>query len=85
MRSTGQAHDASFVPRGKITLEIDGKSEPKLTVENQQNVLSEADVSQMMRHGWYQLQLVEDAGSEGAPPPVLTTVPACRMRLANFR
>jgi hypothetical protein len=95
--STGQANDTSFTPRAKITLEVHTNgvnvnaktSPPVLTIENQNDCLSQESVHRMMETEWYQLKLVEDEnennGSNVIPPPVLATVPACRMRLANFR
>lgn len=97
--STGQANDTSFTPRAKVTLEVhinevnkNAKATPPvLTIENHNDCLPQESVHRMMETEWYQLKLVEDddngsSNSNGVvPPPVLATVPACRMRLANFR
>jgi len=57
--------------------------------ENAQPVLklSGKQVQAMLRAGWYQLKLVPDDnnGDKDAAPPVITTVPACLLRRANFR
>ena len=70
---------------------------PVLTIENHPDCLSQDSVHRMMKTQWYQLKLVDDDDDSGSstnnaaggvvppPPPVLATVPACRMRLANFR
>jgi hypothetical protein len=69
-------------------------SPPVLTIENHPDCLSQDSVHRMMKTQWYQLKLVEDhdddqqqeaGGVLVPPPPILATVPACRMRLANFR
>lgn len=57
--------------------------------ENAQPVLklSGKQVQAMLRAGWYQLKLVPDDrnGNQDAATPVITTVPACLLRRANFR
>jgi hypothetical protein len=92
--STGQSNDTSFTPRAKVTLEVVVVNDiaqkatttpPVLTIENHADCLSQESVHRMMETQWYQLKLVEDADDSSRPPPILATVPACRMRLANFR
>lgn len=76
--------DAGFTKRGVVTLEPED-NRAKVTVENDENSFSAAEVEKMMSSGWYQLKLVEDGPKDSVPNPVMTTVPACHLRRANFR
>ena len=73
--------DAGFTQRGTVTLQADGDA-AQLTAEN--TALTAENVATMMSSGWYQVKLVEN-GSSSTAVPVMTTVPACQLRRANFR
>lgn len=76
--------DAGFTQRGTVTLQVatDDGDAAQLTAEN--TALTAENVATMMASGWYQVKLVEN-GSSSAAVPVMTTVPACQLRRANFR
>ena len=90
---TGEESTA-LQPRGRVQLEIsDGGGETssvELTMENEADCLTETAVEAMLSAGWYQLKLVEDNDGDGGgngekSPDVITTVPSCLLRRANFR
>jgi len=72
-----------FAPRGTVKLSIVDDSEVNLEVENTADCLTEAAIESLLQQKWYQLKLVEDNNDEA--PPILTSVPSCQVRRANFR
>lgn len=87
-----QLGEQGFSKRGVVTLEPasgddnDGANNNpvKLTVENDADSFTAANVEAVMSSGWYQVKLVEDGGAASVVP-VMTTVPACQLRRSNFR
>ena len=77
-------HAPVFVPRGRIRLSLDDNNELKATLEHEAEVL-DRDLAESLRNdrAWYQLKLVSDDDTKSEP--ILTTVPACQVRRANFR
>jgi hypothetical protein len=64
--------------RGRIRLEVQDEK-AKLNVENFE--VTTDKVSSILEMEFYQLKLVDDSSSSA----VVTTVPACLLRRANFR
>ena len=73
-----------YTKRGLVTLEAADNNEAKFVIENDDNVLSAADLDTALSSGWYQVKLIENGKTNNAEP-VMTSVPACQLRLANFR
>lgn len=76
--------EQGFAKRGIVTLQP-ADNEIKLSVENDPDCLSQKDLEEMMMSGWYQVKLVENGPDAKSVVPVMTTVPACTVRRANFR
>ncbi len=72
--------DQLFQPRGHVVMEVSENGGLELKIDNDSNdgLLTPADIDAP----WYQLKLVPDDKSSA---PVVTTVPACLVRRANFR
>ncbi len=81
-----------FVRRGQIRLgvaAVDGdvtsstEGTPELTIEHDENEnLTTESIHHLIGSGLYQLKLVEDGNEANV---VMTSVPACHLRRANFR
>jgi hypothetical protein len=75
--------EEGFTKRGIVSLDP-GENEIKLSVNNDEGCFSESDLENMMASGWYQVKLVENGADSKSIAPVMTTVPACTVRRANF-
>jgi len=56
----------------------------RVTLQHEENVIAPDFVKQLLEpNAWYQLKLVPD--DDPTAVPVITTIPACEVRRANFR
>jgi hypothetical protein len=87
--------DPAFVPRGRIQLSLKSDEEIDkpvvkeqelytLTIEHESDVLTADWTKSLLQDdALYQLKLVSDDTPDAVP--ILTTIPACQLRRANFR
>lgn len=68
----------NFSERGTVSLALNEEGKPEMTVEHADNCLDLGAIN-TLSSGLYQVKLV--SGSQ----EVLTSVPACQVRRANFR
>lgn len=71
----------TFTERGTVSLALNEAGEVEINVENAENCLDLQAVNSLTG-GLYQVKLVKDNDESTA---VLTSVPACQVRRANFR
>ena len=88
LMTPGSSENENWDVRGTIELVVDGAEEAVMTLDNTENALT-TDLAQSLTSSseasFYQLRLVENDTEAKHAPELLTSVPACHVRRANFR